>query len=82
MSEDQIYDIIQCVTMHLPIPDPSMDTDAHISQMDNEGDVPADTQEPIEMDEAEMEAAQDAFPEEEFEHEQFGANMDNDNDDE
>lgn len=82
MNEDQINEIIQCVTTHLPIPDLSVDVGANVSRMDEDDVAPAIAHQPVEMDEAEVEAAQDAFPEEEFEHEQPGANMDNDGDDE
>ena len=89
MSDDQIAEILQCVTTNLPITDAAVtmadsavtETDADTGagaashQMEEESHA---IDEDMTMNEAEMEAAEDAFPEEEFEHEEPGAGMDQD----
>ena len=89
MNDDQIAEILQCVTTNLPITDAAVtmadsavtDTDADTGagaashQMEEESHA---IDEDMTMNEAEMEAAEDAFPEEEFEHEEPGAGMDQD----
>ena len=82
MSDDQIADILDCVVTHLPIPDTSATA---MSVPATTAPMPENTEgvQDIVMDEAEIEAAQDAFPEDEFEHEDpnAGASAQDDDDD-
>ena len=78
MNDDQINEIIQCVTAHLPIPDAS-NTDPHSMPMEHPPPMILDNSmtQATDMPDADMDE-EDAFPEEHFEHEEPGANMDHD----
>ena len=78
MNDDQINEIIQCVTAHLPIPD-SSNADVSAMPMEHTPHMTQDTSmtQAVDIPDADMDE-EDAFPEEHFEHEEPGANVDQD----
>ena len=78
MNDDQINEIIQCVIANLPLPDAS-NTDASSIPMEHTPHTIQDTSmaQAIDIHDTDMDE-EDAFPEQHFEHEEPGANMDHD----